>query len=372
MSSLRAKGRPPSTSGHIVRQLRQEIVSGHWSPGSQLPTRSAIEANFGVGPVTVQRALEELKRDGFVRVQGRQGTFVAANPPHLARYAFIFPDNPFSAGGYRFWGALNHEIEALKGRGVHPDGITLEGYYDVGSSWSEVDFDRLVADVRAHRVAGLIFLFNPYLLVDTPLLEEPSIPRVLLGLSDTTDPPGALYVVLDDPGFRTKAVTRLKALGRRRIAVIGRGSKDSWFENWSLSIAAQGLESPRCFVQGAEVASASSARNLAQLLFRGPRDERPDALVVADDNLLPAVTLGLAEVGLTAPEDLHIVAHTNFPWPTDCHLEVIRLGFDSRQVVATCLDLVDRLRGHDAAPWETLVEAKFEEELTPLPGRAWK
>src|SRR5690242_16268161 len=75
----------------ILNQMRDQILSGHLKPGERLPTRRQIEQQFAAGPVTVQRALDRLARDGFVVAQGRRGTFVAQRPPHLSQYALVFP-----------------------------------------------------------------------------------------------------------------------------------------------------------------------------------------------------------------------------------------------------------------------------------------
>jgi GntR family phosphonate transport system transcriptional regulator len=61
----------------IASQLRSDIAAGAAQSGSQLPTEAALSARFGVNRHTVRRALEELSRDGLVRVEQGRGTFVA-------------------------------------------------------------------------------------------------------------------------------------------------------------------------------------------------------------------------------------------------------------------------------------------------------
>jgi GntR family phosphonate transport system transcriptional regulator len=61
----------------IFGQLRADIACGGLKPGSQLPTEAALSARFGVNRHTVRRALEELSRDGLVRVEQGRGSFVA-------------------------------------------------------------------------------------------------------------------------------------------------------------------------------------------------------------------------------------------------------------------------------------------------------
>jgi GntR family transcriptional regulator, phosphonate transport system regulatory protein len=68
----------------IANRLRDEIASGVRQPGVQLATEAEMSARFKVNRHTVRRALEELQRDGLVRVEQGRGSFVAE---HVLDYA---------------------------------------------------------------------------------------------------------------------------------------------------------------------------------------------------------------------------------------------------------------------------------------------
>jgi GntR family phosphonate transport system transcriptional regulator len=61
----------------IAGQIQGEIASGACKQGTRLPTEAALSMRFGVNRHTVRRALEELSRDGLVRVEQGRGCFVA-------------------------------------------------------------------------------------------------------------------------------------------------------------------------------------------------------------------------------------------------------------------------------------------------------
>ncbi|HEX3575223.1 MAG TPA: phosphonate metabolism transcriptional regulator PhnF [Rhodopila sp.] len=61
----------------IVGQIQADIASGASKPGTRLPTEAELSTRFGVNRHTVRRALEELSRDGLVRVEQGRGSFVA-------------------------------------------------------------------------------------------------------------------------------------------------------------------------------------------------------------------------------------------------------------------------------------------------------
>lgn len=61
----------------IAERIQSEIASGACKQGTRLPTEAELSARFGVNRHTVRRALEELSRDGLVRVEQGRGSFVA-------------------------------------------------------------------------------------------------------------------------------------------------------------------------------------------------------------------------------------------------------------------------------------------------------
>lgn len=61
----------------IVEAVEQEIAAGTLAPGAKLATEAQMAARFGVNRHTVRRALEELSRNGLVRVEQGRGSFVA-------------------------------------------------------------------------------------------------------------------------------------------------------------------------------------------------------------------------------------------------------------------------------------------------------
>src|SRR5262245_43643704 len=84
--------------GAVAVQLRRGIVGGRYAPGSQLPPNVELQRKFKTTPVTVQRAIDQLVAEGFVRTRPNFGTYVADHPSHLWRYALVFPDAPSSTG----------------------------------------------------------------------------------------------------------------------------------------------------------------------------------------------------------------------------------------------------------------------------------
>ena len=63
----------------LVGQIKLGIVSGNFLPGERLASVRDMAAEAGVNPNTMQRALQELERDGMVYSQRTAGRFVTEN-----------------------------------------------------------------------------------------------------------------------------------------------------------------------------------------------------------------------------------------------------------------------------------------------------
>ena len=60
----------------LVEQIKVGIVSGVFSPGERLISVRDMATEAGVNPNTMQRALQELEREGLVYSQRTSGRFV--------------------------------------------------------------------------------------------------------------------------------------------------------------------------------------------------------------------------------------------------------------------------------------------------------
>ena len=69
----------------LVEQIKLGIVSGNLLPGERLMSVRDMATEAGVNPNTMQRALQELERDGKVYSQRTAGRFVTENMQVIER-----------------------------------------------------------------------------------------------------------------------------------------------------------------------------------------------------------------------------------------------------------------------------------------------
>ena len=81
----------------LMDSFRQAIASGEYQPGDKLPAVRELAMEAGVNPNTMQRALQELEREGLVYSQRTSGRFVTEDREVLTQLRRTLSDSCFSA-----------------------------------------------------------------------------------------------------------------------------------------------------------------------------------------------------------------------------------------------------------------------------------
>ena len=345
--------KPAVKQNEISAILRRRIVSGELPPGTRLPTRKELEVEFGVSLHTVQRALDRLSDEGFVIAKGSQGTVVADAPPHLSRYGLVIAYDVAEEGMPRYFAALANEARRLG----HQGPSRYETYYGVKSQEEAAEHQRLLSDVREHRLAGLIFPAIPHPLIGMSLMNEPNMPRVAIASHGAPD--GMAMVMLR--GIFDRGLDYLVSRGRRSVALLGAAPRH--VDEFAVAARARGLQVQPHWMQCVNAVTPSFARAVMHLLMHGGHAQRPDALLIADDNLVEHAVGGLVDAGARVPDEVEVVAHCNFPWPTPSPLPIRRLGYDTRAMLRACVDQIDAHRRTGTVPAPVTIEPMFEDEI---------
>jgi DNA-binding LacI/PurR family transcriptional regulator len=358
----REPARPAGKQEAILAELRARIIDRSHPPGSRLPTRSALQRRYDASSNTIQRALDRLIADGFAVARGRHGTFVVEHPPHTSHYGLLFPLQRGAPGWVRFWTALVNEAHVLS-RGGAP---TVSVYFGLDEPHDSPSHQRLARDIAAQRFAGLVFASTPFNLLGTPALTAPGLARA--AIMTGREQPDLIPLVLDQRGFIDQALDHFKARGRTRVAVLcAAGQTSAWLRRWHEGLAARGLRTRPYWVQSFDPASPAGAQGVAHLLMQPNQLERPDALLISDDNLVDPACAGLVAAGLRVPDDCTVVAHCNFPWPAPGTLPVRRLGYDARRLLGEAIAAIERRRAGGPAGEQVTIPAQFEDELARRP-----
>lgn len=69
--------RPVTVWRQIADDLVSEIESGNLRRGDRLPSYQELAESYGVAPMTIRRAIQELRKDGIITVVIGKGTYVS-------------------------------------------------------------------------------------------------------------------------------------------------------------------------------------------------------------------------------------------------------------------------------------------------------
>ena len=337
----------------LQHSLRNRILAGEFKPGARFPTLKALTAEFGVSHKTVMRVVRALQRGGFVESRGWRGTFVAQRLPFLHQFALVF------ASSYPAGATLSRAIVALTNaarqvaaeEGWEFRSYNLEWFDPASHAQSE-----LLTDARRHEIGGAVF-FNfpdlelmrafagcdvPFAVVrsDSPVIEGELVRKVKGRITE---------IVLDDLEFAHKAVEWMRARKRRRVAVLS--SRLATADACGTILRAAGIQTRPCWLleTGFQFRQAAS---LVELLLHWPSEDRPDGLIVADDNLVEPACSALAEAGVTLGRELDLVAHTNWPAAAPALPGVCRLGYDFAFIIRQAVAAIQAGRSQKhQIPW---------------------
>jgi len=345
----------------ILDHLRRAIIDGKYPPGGRLPTREELKTKFDVSSLTIQLALDQLVRDRFVHARPRLGTFVVDHPPHLSNYGIVFPTDPANLNEWRnFYTALSQTATVVQNR----QPVRMPTYYNINGRVGGEDHHTLVADLAAHRLAGLIFGHDPSNLRGTPILERPDVPRVAVMTGGVVSRPDILTIELDFASFFERALDFIAHKRRSRVGIITTPQLHEQFghqiEGW---IQERGLTSWLHWTQRVSLLAPICARDVTHLLMHAGQTEHIDALILADDAFVEHASSGLLAAAARVPDDIDVVAHCIFPGPMSSGLPVTRLGHDAGRILQTGIELIAAKLAGDEAPNITKLPARFADEV---------
>jgi len=343
----------------ICQSFRNRIVRGELAPGCRLPTRQQIIQSFDTSAVTAQAVFDELSDQRFIVTRGRAGTFVADRPPHLCRYGLVFPFPPTPKNQ---WSLLYEALLKEAATFGKSRNLEIPLFYDViGHEDPQGQLAELVNSVENHRVAGLIFAASPHLLAKTPVINAPGISRVAI-----MDPgeiwTGISIVYVDWNLFIDRSVEYLSQRGCKRLALISHHLESTFVDQFARRCAEAGIATGPWWMHPVHPDQTTALGNLIHLMMRAKPEDRPDGIVVADDNLTANVVQSLQSAGVSIGpgRDVEVLSHCNIPHLPNIPAPITWLGFDVRQMLGACVNAIDQTRAGET-PQTVLLPAEFYE-----------
>ena len=296
----------PTPKYHQLRQsLAALITSGELKPADRFPTAQVLAEELGVTRVTVDRAINELAREGLCeRVQGR-GTFVSGSAPRITAsdvVALVMPSHD------HVWEGLVQGV--LSGLRDHRHYCMVVDFTPPGDVPAPpalaAKLKRLVESQPAHLVVRGVSRF-PF-----DLLPDFTGHLVFADVFESRQSIRAHYVLSDYVEGGRMLGRHLRGLGHERAVCAVSGEIHPWNLN-NLAVleglrAEFGSEEAVCVVN-----TEGNDRGLRDMLGRV---DRPRAIACLGDSIACRVYDAARTLELRIPEDLSVTGYYDTPW---CH-----------------------------------------------------
>lgn len=314
----------------------------------QIPTYDQMEVQFSVSRVTVMEAIMRLKADGFLISGGPRGVFVADVLPHIHNIGLVFKDDPESPAS---WSLFSHYVLQATRSVMKDRPGKIITYHGVRNSTSNEGYPLLLADLKAHRLGNLLLVHTGGALMKTAVMDQKNIARVMIAATQPV--PNVPSIYIDPLDFINKSLSHLKQQNVKRVALLVGGDGDpshASFTAWRERIAAHGMTTRDRWIQFVSLGHKRWANNITQAVLSAPAELRPDGLIITDDHYVEYATAGVQASQLISSSPLHVIAYSNFPWPTPAAVKVTRMGLDLPALVRQSFKLLDDQREGQACP----------------------
>lgn len=339
----------------VVDDIRNQILRGKWKPRHRLPTRDELIERYSTSRATIQKAMDELLRDGFVFANGKSGTFVSELPPNLSSIGIVFPSCGSDSPGWdSLWGGMVSQKRIFEERFSR----IFVFYYLEPDNRSCPELKRLCKDACGGRLSGIIMPFPPGegLL---GRLRDLSIPLVAITRED--DHEGLNTVWVDYESFFVESLKYLRSKGCRDTGLLVNDKLPlDYIDKFESAAAALGMSVQPNMIQGCGIDRFAQPWISRQVRLMVSGQQCPDGLVIANENIIDAAVMGLQQEGLTPGRDIYVAAHTNFPNRAPKAYDICLAGFDIISMMASCLEVLSVSASEAVVRRGVMVPARIE------------
>lgn len=343
MKAFRALSAVEQLAAHLREEIRSGAVEG------QMPGVAQLVRRLGVGTKTVVAALENLKRDGILEMQGER-----------RRSRIVNVGQPIKTG-------LRVRILLYEGSDAHDELIVRLGYrleqlgHDVAHATrtlKDLNFDvkRVARMVEKEEGDAWVILAGSRAVLEW-FAAQPVPAFAIYGRQNGL--PIARLAVLKSPAV-AEALRQLVGMGHRRIVMLAREERrkptPGFTENQFLEeLERLGIKTSVYNLPDWDDDALGFNRCLDSLFQHTP----PTALFAGEPALFFAAQQHLLRKGLVVPRDVSIVTledHPAFAWfePKVSHIRI-----DRRRWVPRVVQWVDNLANNKPDRRDTLIRAEF-------------
>lgn len=346
----------PSLHEQVASELLAMLRKG-LSPGDRLPSEAALSEMLGVSTITLREALSVLAHRGFIERRHGSGTYVA--DPAKGQWVAIVTNIDLAHPRVSFF---HRRITYMLRKIIADTGQRVRIYSgtSIGSPHDRIEDTLptfLFEDIKHETIRAIVSLNA----ATQPLFRDLQIPIVGMGTRYRYS------LSIEGNAVMRRAISLLKAEGRKNIAVIGWGTEADRKACMDY-LKSQGLSSRREWIRNNLYPAIGAAGWLQFEDIWAASKQKPDGLIILDDVLFHDVALAVLKHKIDVPRQLSVVTHYNLGSGVITPFECTCIAIDPDQCARSFADLL-QLALQPNAPAEKHIETMYEvmPGLIPLP-----
>ena len=320
-----------SIKQNIARDLRQKIQDQVYDPGQRLPSTVALGKHYGVSPVTIVKAVDQLKQEGILETRSGTGIFVTpltaasnlltghqSNIKHVTTILISRTQDMMTSDNVDESLLYLEGIKQQMVGGVHETtdllGASHQTTIVAHSQFKNRDQQMQAALQQAQQQSQVIMIACDQMELELGrwVLEQVSCPVVFLSFEN--HPMSPLNVVIKDTYYSTyQLLESLIDKGYDKLGCFGApdrylGRRRAWrdvHEDRKIPLNTQ------WFFPTHE--QANEIRIMAKQIVQLPAHKRPDVIFCYNDFRALALLEEATAAGLRVPEDLAIAGFDGHP-----------------------------------------------------------
>ena len=318
----------------IALHFEKEIFEGRLKPGEKLPSTRDLAKSFDVNPETVQTSLKMLADRGLIERRRKCGSFVRRKVSGKC-IAIAVGREIFGSVDMAFFCLLFNKVTSM----MESDGWSLKLFVMTRATRFDQGFYELERAISEGKVDAVLEICTSRLVAEW-LGKHCTIPYFISPIN------------ADYQDFIRKGFAHLYANGLRNPAFIydmdhiPRKGIDTTIEELRREYK---LDRSSFRTVHSEPAMDWGYR-IAKGLFES--GEPFDSLLVLYDNTFRGVVYYIMEKGISIPEDVAVISHSNKGVDLFCHIPLTRLEFDPDDFARDIIKAIEaRLEG---LPYENI------------------
>lgn len=335
----------------LIAALREQIIAGVWKNGMRFPSYEQLGKVADASKATLQFAVSQLQQDGYLIGKERKGLFVAERLPCFQNFRLLIRDAEKNNLFYRKLAMAVEEISR--------DGYGFKTCFYTGNP-NEKEWRELTGDLQNLRVGGILFGSDmPRTPEEIALEQDLHFPKIQFGYYKRNASTIQFHINTDVMIRKCLEFFRSRSIRRVALLMMEQQPSEGAFRNL---VPQYGMEARNMLIQAVPYEDRNYAANLIELLLHLPPDLRPEAVIINDENLLPPILKGLADVPGNIREKTLFVSHVNFPDDTVATFPVRRIGFDTKTLIRRAVErFCDWYHSGNTEPGEIL--PRWEDEI---------